>query len=72
MAKVTYGDVPTIVFNNLMVGDYFIHNGKLYLKLNYNKCFSAFDFENDNTVTFSENTPVIFKNGNDIEIKVIK
>lgn len=72
MAKVTYRAAATKDFYQLSIGDYFIYNGKLYLKLDRSKTLNAFDFEENRVITFPEDAPIIFKSGEDIEITVNK
>jgi len=68
MAKVNFKSTKMqVLFNTLLIGDYFIYGDKLYLKISD---ISGFDFNENEVVLVGKDTKVILKDGNDIEITV--
>lgn len=71
MANVYYDDVTTVKnFYDIGIGDFFIHNERLYLKLNHCRTLNALDLGEDAVVSFSEDATILLKDANDIEITV--
>lgn len=68
MAKVNFKcTTTTVLFDDILGGDYFIFDNKLYLKVGE---INAFSFEENELMLFSRKTRVFLKSGNDIEITV--